>query len=129
MRIWAAGQGALGLDALLVAAAGYAASPAASHDMQARLLLVAGAIVGFLIPAVLAVQLPTARLRTWFWLAASLPALAWVPAMPWVFLRAGPPLGSPSGLALAGLGLVAAVVTLVCGALAALEVRSGRPDL
>ena len=126
MRVWVAGQFALALDAFLVAAVSFAMSASASHDLRVRGLLVLGAIVGFLLPAGLALRLGDLRRRPWFWLATSLPALGWIPAMPWVLLRTGPSLASTAGLALAALGLVAAVLTLVSGLLAAVDARSHR---
>lgn len=127
MRLWVAGQVALAADALLVAGTGFVGR-APAGGLDERLVVPIVGLLLFFGAAALAVLVPAVRRSRWFWLAGSIPAVLWVPATPFVYLEAGPPLASPAGLALAAGGVVGAVVVVVSGSLAALETRaSTRP--
>ncbi len=127
MRLWVAGQVALAADALLVAGTGFAGQ-APGGGLDQRMLPAIVGLVLFSAAGVLAVLSRAVRMSPWFWLAGSIPALLWVPATPFVYLQAGPPLASPAGLALTAAGLIGAVVVVVSGSLAALESRASAPD-
>ena len=128
MRLWVAGQVALAADALLVAGSGYAGRTPGGSVLDERLLLPIVGLLLFAAAGALAVLVAAVRRSPWFWLAGSIPAVLWVPATPFVYLEAGPPLATPAGLALAAAGVVGAVVVIVSGTLAALETRaSERP--
>lgn len=126
MRVWAAGQLILAGDVVLGPAAALAGGWVTPQDLAVPAPILVAALALILIPADLALNAATVRGRWWFWVAASLPAALWVPAMPFVSLAAGPPLGSVAGLTLAGAGLGGAVAALVGGSLAALETRRSR---
>jgi hypothetical protein len=127
MRLWVAGQVVLAADALLVAGTGFAGR-APGGGLDQRLLPAIVGLVLFSAAGVLAVLSKAARMSPWLWFAGSVPAVLWVPAMPFVYLEAGPPLASPAGLALMAVGLVGAVVVVVGGSLAALEARRSTRD-
>ena len=127
MRLWVAGQVALAAVALLVAGTGFAAR-APGGGLDQRLLPAIVGLVLFAAAGALAVLSRPLRTIPWFWLAGSIPAVLWVPAMPFVFLESGPSLASPAGLALTAAGLIGAVVVVVSGGLAALEMRGGPRD-
>jgi len=114
----------LAIDGLLVAVTGLMVGP--KHDLEPALVLVVGAVIAFVVPAEAALRLPEVRRRAWFWLATPVPAVLWIPALPWISLRVGPPLASTAGLLVAGVGLVGSVAVLVGGGLAALGVRRQR---
>ena len=126
MRLWVAGQVTLAADALLVAGTGFAGREPADGGLDERLLLPIVGLLLFFAAGALAVLLGAVRRSAWFWLAASIPAVLWVPATPFVYLEAGPPLATPAGLALAAAGLVGAVVVVISGGLSALETRGSR---
>jgi hypothetical protein len=127
MRLWVAGQVVLAADALLVAGTGFAGR-APGGGLDQRLLPAIVGLVLFSAAGTLAVLSKAVRMSPWLWLAGSVPALLWVPATPFVYLEAGPPLASPAGLALTAVGLVGAVVVVVSGSLAALETRTSTGD-
>lgn len=122
-RLWAVAQTALAVDALLWPAAGSAGGWRTDRELATSAPPVLGVALVFLILAIVAVRIPAAGSRWWFWVAASAPAAAWVPAMPFVALMAGPPLASAAGLALAGFGLVTTAALIAFAAMAALEAR------
>lgn len=123
MRVWVAGELLVTADAMVGPALGLAERSFAPDALGERVVILAGAMALFFIPAELALRFPAARRRWWFWVGASVPAVLWVPAMPFVFLAAGPPLDRVSGLALLAGGLVGAVMVIVGGVSAALETR------
>jgi hypothetical protein len=127
MRLWVAGQVTLAADALLVAGTGFAGQ-APGGMLDERLVPPIAGFLVFVVAGALAVLVAEVRGSLWFWLAGAIPAVLWVPATPFVYLEAGPPLASPAGLALAAAGVVGAVVVVVSGGLAALENRAGTPQ-
>jgi hypothetical protein len=127
MRLWVAGQTTLAVDALLVAGTGFTGRAPGAGVADERLLPPIVGLLLFFGAGALAVLIGAVRRRPWFWLAGSIPAVLWVPATPFVYLEAGPPLASPAGLALAAAGVVGAVVVVISGSLAALETRGDTP--
>jgi len=128
MRLWVVGELVIAADIVLGLTLGLASRPPPlSADLGERIVLFAGAVALFFVPAELALRLPAARTRWWFWIGASLPAVLWVPAMPFALLAAGPPLDRPSGLALLAGGLAGAVMVVVGGAAAGIESRRRAP--
>jgi hypothetical protein len=123
MRLWAAGQAVLAVDALLVAGTSFAGRAPGSGLDERLLAPIVGLLLFFGVGA-LAVLVAGVRRSPWFWLAGSIPAVLWVPATPFVYLEAGLPLASPAGLGLMLAGVIGAVVVVVSGSLAALETRA-----
>jgi hypothetical protein len=124
MRAWAVGEAVLVVDVALAAGLGLAQRQ--STGSQGPLILLLGALV-FFIPLAAALAVRTIRTRALFWVASVVPAVLWIPAIPAVFLRGGPDLASPSGLALAGAAIGGAVLATVGGALAAVEAAVAVP--
>ena len=127
MRVWVAGELVVAADMMLAAALGLPARALAPDELGQRVALLAAAVLLVFVPAELALRFPAIRKHWWFWLVASVPAVLWVPAMPFVFLAAGPALDHPSGLALLAGGLAGAVMVVVGGAGALLDTRRGDP--
>lgn len=127
MRLWVAGQVTVAADALLVAGTGFAGRAPGGSVLDERLLPPIVGLMLFFGAGTLAVAFAPLRRSPWFWLAGSIPAVLWVPATPFVYLEAGPPLASPAGLALAAAGVVGAVIVVISGSLAALETRASTP--
>jgi len=127
MRVWVAGELVVAADIVLGAALGLAGRSLVPGELGERILILAAALALFFVPAEVALRIEAPRGRWWFWVGASVPAVLWVPAMPFVFLAAGPPLDSAPGLALLAGGVVGAVMVVIGGASAALETRRGAP--
>ena len=121
-RIWAAGLVLLVADGALAAGLGLAGRRDLT-DVQEPLLVLVLALALFFVPLEVGLRIPAARERWAFWLATCLVAALWVPALPFIFLTAGPELGSPLGLSLAGLAILGAVLVLVGGITAAVGAR------
>jgi len=128
MRVWVVGELVVATDIVLGAALGLAGRAPVSGELGERIVILAGAVALFFVPAELALRFPAVRGRWWFWVGASVPAVLWVPAMPFAFLAAGPPLDGTAGLALLAGGVVGAVMVVIGGASAALEARRGAPE-
>jgi hypothetical protein len=123
MRVWAAGQAVLAVDALLVAGSGFAGRAPGSGLDEHLLAPIIGLLL-FVGIGALAVLVAGLRRSPWFWLAGAIPAVLWVPATPFVYLEAGLPLASVAGLGLMMAGVIGAVVVVVSGMIAALETRT-----
>jgi hypothetical protein len=121
-RIWAAGLVVLVADGALAAGLGLAGRPDRG-DLQGPLLVLVLALALFLVPLEVGLRIPAARERWAFWLATCLEAMLWVPAVPFIFLTAGPDLASPLGLLLVGLAILGAVLVLAGGVPAAVTAR------
>ncbi len=128
MRVWVAGELVVAADAVVGAALGVAGRALASGELGERIVILAAAVALFFVPAELALRFPAVRGRWWFWASASVPAILWVPAMPFAFLAAGPPLDGSAGLTILAGGVVGAVMVVIGGASAALEARRGEPE-
>ena len=125
MRAWAVGLVLLVADVAAAAGIGLSQRQAGS-GVGAPLIVLAGALV-FFIPLVLAVWFRVIRTRAAFWAASVVPAILWVPALPAVFLRGGPGLATPSGLALAAIAIAGSVLVTVGGLLAMIEAAAAAP--
>lgn len=125
-RVWAVGQILLGVDVAAGPAAGLVGTQLTPEDLARPAPVLGASVAFFVLPVFLMLGFGALRARWWVWIGASLPALLWVPAMPFVFLTLGPQLETPEGLALAAAGLVGAVIVVVGGLLAALD--AGRGD-
>ena len=128
MRVWGAGQALLAMDAGLSAIAGLVGDVPVTAGLGPRALVLVAALALFFVPSEIAFRVPAARARWWFWVAGSLPAAAWIPVLPFVFLAIGPRLGSPTGLALVAIALVGAVAVVSAMLVAVIETRRGRPE-
>jgi hypothetical protein len=124
MRAWAAGQILLVSDVALAAGLGLAQRSAGRVVLGAPLAVMLAALLAFFVPLVLAVAVPSLRTRAFLWAVSAVPAILWIPAIPAVFLRAGPELSSPVGVGLASAALIGAVLVIVGAGVAMIE--SGR---
>jgi len=125
MRVWVVGELVVAADGVMGAVLGVAGHAVVAGELGERLVIIAAAVALFFVPAELALRFPAVRGRWWFWAGGSVPAVLWVPAMPFAFLAVGPPLDEPAGLASLAGGIVGAVLVLIGGAAAALEARRG----
>jgi len=128
MRVWVAGELVVAGDVVIGAALGLSGRALVAGELGERVLILAAAVALFFVPAELVLRFPAVRGRWWFWAGTSVPAVLWVPAMPFALLAAGPPLDGTTGLALLAGGVVGAVMVVIGGASAALEGRRGKPE-